>query len=699
MKNAHTIDFRYAPSHAQVCIGLVDDVHKTIVRSDGSVNWGYNGRNWVNYYRMYNDDHAVLTADEENRGFTYRVKPVLLHRDRLLSSSQDFGKPSAAIVRTTEEYEASTLSWTAFAWRTESDARVDVVLWKLELKDSFIVTRSGVSLQSLGHTDGLPCILHTPRVKTVSVSDDPLPFLHAGETVEGAYFIVQSGKMTQEEATLENAQKALKWSEDYWDDVHPFVNRFVIPDKQIADMLAACGRNILQAREIKDGVYTFQVGPTEYRGLWMVDGHFILESAHIMGRTEEAFAGVLAVLRRVRPNGGIMVFDHHEKETGIALATLCRQCELTNRDERLKEMWPTLLRALDFIRAQRAESFTLGKDYPGYGMFAPTFGDGGINGPEPEYTTPEWVLFGLKSAYETGKRLNLEGYERFGEEFDDLMNYVRAGIARDHRVTEDGIPYFPQSMITPEYLAGKEDLAKGALHLNGMGYKPQTGTWALAQSIYPGEVFRPDDPVVTELLELLDSVDNTEGIPENTGWETHNALWGYSSMFYAEAWLYAGRPDKAVDYLYSFANHACPGRAWREEQALHGTQSEEMCGDMPHNWGSAEFIRLTRNLLVMERLHALELLRGLPEEWLPTDGCALEVEKTPTRYGQVSIRMQKVGDGCFSLDFERTVFSQTPEKLVIHWPGRIEVEGMEPASGQLVLEGGCTKLHALLCTV
>ena len=470
MKHERIIDFRYAPSHAQVCIGLVDDPDKTIVRTDGSVNWGYCGKNWVNYYRMYNDEHAVLTADERNRGFTYRVKPVLLHRDELLSSVQDHGKASAAIVTTTEDYKASVLAWKTFAWRTEQDARVDVILWSMTAKDNFITTRSGVSLQSMGHTDGLPVILHTPRVKTVSVSDEPLPFFHAGETMEGAYFIVQEGKMDPADATLDTAKKALAWAENYWDNVTPFVNKFVIPEKQIADMMAACGRNILQAREIKEGVYTYQVGPTEYRGLWMVDGHFILESAHMMGRTEEAFAGVLAVLRRVRPNGGIMVFDHHEKETGIALATLCRQCELTNNDARLEEMWPTLRRALTFIRNQRTESFALGKDYPAYGMFAPTFGDGGINGPEPEYTTPEWVLFGLKYAYETGKRLNLEGYEEFGKEFDDLMHYFRAAVARDHRVTKDGIPYFPQSMVTPEYLE-KNGVTRPDLHLGaGAGH-------------------------------------------------------------------------------------------------------------------------------------------------------------------------------------------------------------------------------------
>lgn len=500
--------------------------------------------------------------------------------------------------------------------------------------------------------------------------------------------------MDESEATLENARRALRWSEAYWDGVKPFVKAFSIPEPQIADMLAACGRNILQAREIKNGVYTYQVGPTEYRGLWMVDGHFILESVHYMGRTQEAFAGVDAVLRYVRPNGAIVIMEHHDKETGIALATLCRQCELTNNDARLRELWPIMRRALDYIRMRRQESLTLGEDYPGYGLYPPTFGDGGINGPEPEYTTVVWVLFGLRAAYRAGKRLRLPGYEAFGDEFDDMMAHTRKAIARDHRVTPDGVPYFPQSMLTEEAIQ-KRTHEQGELVLNKMGYKPQTGTWALAQSIYPGEVFADDDPVTAELLMLLDSVDNTEGIPECTGWETHNALWGYSSMFYAEAFLYANHPEKAVDYLYAFANHAGPGRTWREEQGLRDSQSEEMCGDMPHNWGSAEFIRLVRNLLVMEKGENLELFKGLPEEWLPAAGKELRLEKTPTRYGEVTVALKPDGQGGYDFTMARTVFAQTPESIILHWPGRIVLADRE-THDSLTMSGGTTSLKAKL---
>jgi len=55
-------------------------------------------------------------------------------------------------------------------------------------------------------------------------------------------------------------------------------------------MLEACVRNIWQAREIKQGRPAFHVGPTVYRGLWVVDGSFLLEAAAILGRGRDARA-------------------------------------------------------------------------------------------------------------------------------------------------------------------------------------------------------------------------------------------------------------------------------------------------------------------------------------------------------------------------------------------------------------------------
>jgi hypothetical protein len=697
MNDKRVIDFRYAPDHPQSCIGLVDDFYKSIIREDGSLNFGYDKEVELSYYQRNNDEkHPVNSRIVQNKGFKFRYKPEFTHRDKLIGVTQDFGKASAALVKTVEDYEASTLTWTSFAWKNEAHARVDVLIWKLETKPCFKETHSAVVLLELGETcDNTFVIKNVPGQKTVAKDGVETFRIASEEVIEGAFFIVHEGELKDTEVTLENAKKAEVWAAQYWENAKPFLNEFQIPDESIMEMLASCGRNILQAREIQEKAYRYQVGPTIYRGLWFVDGFFILESAHMMGRRDEAYAGILEVLKQVHMDGSIQIMDKHDKETGIALATFVRQCEIMGDDERFMEIWPICQRALGYIKKQREATFALGEDYLARGLFSPCLGDGGIN-IDPEYTTPLWVLHGLKSVYLTGKRLNLPGYEEFKAEFDDLMKTFKMAAARDTRVTADGISYIPMSMLSEE--AVLERIREGQLKpdiISYEEYKPQTGTWAFDQAIYPGEVFEPDSEEVKNLTALFDSVDDQQGLPVNTGWMPFDGLWPYAGMFDAHVWLYAGNGEKAADYLYAFANHAASSRCWREEQALAGTQSSEMCGDMPHNWGSAMFIILCRNLILLEKKENLELLAGLTDEWLPRDGKILHLEKSPTKYGEVTIKMTEQSDDIYELSYYREG-RRNPEQIIINWDGIVEADGVEKQGNAWVIDGATSEFKAQL---
>ena len=640
MESKRIIDFRYAPDDAQVCIGLVDDPYKTLVRDDGSLCFGYDaGHDPYYYFRLQQDIQSRMV---QNHGFKYRYRPYVLHQDTLMEVKQDFGKPTEAIVETIQLFENSTATWRCFAWQKDEETRIDVISWRLTAGEAFKRTRSGIVLQVLGEEF------------TVYSTERQMVHLEAGQTMEGAFFIVHSGEFTKSDATLENEKKAYDWCKKYWNEIKPFTKAFSIPDKQIEEMLLACGRNILQAREIKGNVPTYQVGPTVYRGLWIVDGLFFLDAVHIMGRSKEAYEGMLAVLRHVHPDGSISAIPFHEKETAFAVFTFVRQCSLMQDDERFIELWPTIVRAFNFLKSRVEASKKLGEGYKGYGLYPPSYGDGGLNGLEPEYTTPLWVMTGIHAAAKMGKRLNLSHVNEMEKLVSDMMTYFRKAYTRDRKTTQDGIHYLPMSMLSQdeymEHLENADFYNKTGEVCNIAGYTPQCGTWALAQSIAPGELFTEADMVVKDLLNLLENCDKEEGIPKNTGWMTEEAVWAYSSMFYAEVFLHAGRGEKAADYLYAFANHACAGRCWREEQALRNTNSRAIWGDMPHNWGSAEFIRLVRNMIILEKEESLELLAGLPDEWLPTEENELYIEDSPTKFGCVSVRLTR-NDGKYHLDY------------------------------------------------
>jgi hypothetical protein len=638
------IDFRYAPEIQQVCIGFADDPYKTIIREDGSLNYGYQRNEFdIKSESTLELDARQVEPQHRNYKFTHRLKPEFTHQDELINREQEFGDPSEALVRTTETYEHTELTWTVFGYRDGNGLRADVVHWNLSTDDEFGRAPSTVRLALDGPKDELHNIVESPgstaywtEYGTRSRELSHHEFLESNESREGVFVIVLEGELDPETVTVDWATEARAETRQYWQSLDPFLTTFQIPDSDVQAMLESCGRNILQAREEHDGVMEYQVGPTEYRGLWIVDGHFLLEAAHMMGRGTEAFEqGILALLRRIKPSGEIQNLPKHDKETGIAMATIVRQCALADDDDRLRELWPTLRRGLSALENKRETAKEMRPDYDG--IFPPAFLDGGIAGPFPEYTTPLWVLAGVKAAAEAGDRLDLEGAEEFWEFYDEIFSAFREASQRDQR--------------------------------NGYD-RPQSATWAFAQAIYPGEVFEPDSEEVENLLRLLDAVDDTQGIPENTGWIHDQGIWTYSAMFYAQVWLYADRPEKAVDYLYSFANHAAPSRVWREEQSLTESPSAEFLGDMPHNWGSAEFIRMVRNIIVSERQGRLDLLPGLPEEWLPTSDSSLILEATPTRFGKVDISLTRDSNE-FVLNVERDRGNQEPDAVRLYWDGKL----------------------------
>jgi hypothetical protein len=173
---------------------------------------------------------------------------------------------------------------------------------------------------------------------------------------------------------------------------------------------------------------------------------------------------------------------------------------------------------------------------------------------------------------------------------------------------------------------------------------------------------------VQNFCHYLDLVDGKEGLPAETGWLPWRGVWSYAASFYAHVWLYAGRPDKAVDYLYAFANHAAPTRVWREEQSYIDSQLGQFIGDMPHNWASVEFIRLVRHLLVFEREDQLELLPGLPASWLVNDQ-PIRLVRTPTRFGPVTLDLQITGSDTAVLSLEiDSDRHPAPSAMVLHLP-------------------------------
>src|SRR5690606_20879747 len=108
---------------------------------------------------------------------------------------------------------------------------------------------------------------------------------------------------------------------------------------------------------------------------------------------------------------------------------------------------------------------------------------------------------------------------------DDLLATFYEKAARDMRSLPDGTPYLPMLMPCGSERIGHpldresdERAWAGVPDEPWERINPATATWALAHSIFPGEVFSPDEPIVQNFCKLLDSIDDDEGVPTGTGW-------------------------------------------------------------------------------------------------------------------------------------------------------------------------------------
>ena len=331
------------------------------------------------------------------------------------------------------------------------------------------------------------------------------------------------------------------------------------------------------------------------------------------------------------------------KKSGLRLWMIRRHAQLTGDREWLKRMWPRVERDVNQIVEYR----TMTRDDPqqaNYGLMPIGFGDGGLGGQHREYTNVYWTLAGLKAAIEMAQGLNKPSRGRWQAEYADYWQVFDKARNRDKQTDAAGNTYVPVTM------QGEQPQL------------PQRGAWAFLQSVFPGRVFPSDDPLMLGTLAMLDA-NQREGLIYGTGW-IEDGIWNYAASFYAHAHLWLGHGRKAAATLYAFGNHASPLLTWREEQNPVGERPHYV-GDMPHNWASAEFIRLVRHLLILERGHELHLFEGLPRVWT-RPGCVTELKAVPTTFGDVSLKLDVAADGR-SATITIDPPNRTPaERIVVH---------------------------------
>ena len=642
------VDYRYAPQWHQSCICFPDDSCKTIVGPLGQLLYDYRGGNFFSYAGGF---HTVVhfLADENMK----------INGQRMYSAR-------VPIVITESTYAGMEITQEAFAIgldniinriSTQQGNREDVILTTVtnttdrsqSLKPVLVVNAD--HQQPVTVSDGVTLIKEKARIitseKVLRVRQNIGNFktlvelgpvrLAPGEKKQ-IVLLYDNGlpseltdEMKRNPAAMPLRIETIK-SEivEYWEQKSgiPF-GLVTVPDKEIQNLTDASLRGIWQAREIKNNRIAFQVGPTTYRGLWIVDGASLLETAAMFDRGLDARDGVeytlsfqqengsFAVLRARASNGERLYFW---KEHGIVLWTVVRHAMLMQDKVWLKSKWPALKKTVDFIKELRER--TLQNDIPlDDGLIPPGSIDGGLSGDldQAEYSNVYWNLAGLKAMIQAaewlGEKQEVKSLKR---EYDDFFATFQKAAERDMTIDEFGNRYLPV-MMDPKFRS-----------------LPQRAQWAFCQAVYPGQIFDMNDKVATGTMNMLKTT-LQQGMVMGTGWDI-DGIWNYFAGFYGHACLWMGDVKSAYESLYAFANHASPLYAWREEHPPRDMTPSRYVGDMPHNWASAEFASLVVHLLALDRNDELHLLEGFPVEWRQP-GMHTALKDIATPFGKLSFTL------------------------------------------------------------
>ncbi len=668
------LDHRFAPPTGQTLICMPDATQKTLVDNNGSLLYDYSGSGPVNGFNISmgaSTGTTMLPADSQ-RLYSPKIPVVITSA---LSGRISFTTEIFSVAPGLKSSQNDTCEISKGLRGLPDNDIIICRLRNMSGKDTIVVPsfhfnsvypvqisndKKSVSIDNR-ITVSLPeAIESDSRIKTGQVEHSILKFrsrqLKPDEVITIAYSINIGNNAAQIPASADLAIDYKKKTVEWWNNYKLPYDRISVPDSNVQALLYSCIRNIYQSREIRKGLPAFQVGPTCYRGLWIIDGSFLLESMTFLGQAEDVRNGVEYMLGFQKKNGSVLLMNHHWKETGIVLWVIKRHAQLTGDIKWLNTKWDNVVRAVAFIDTMRYSTMK-DKNAPNYGLIPPGFSDGGLAKVTNEFTNVYWTLNGLKSAVEIAGMLNRTSEaELWKSKYDSMFACYRKAAEQSLKTDSCG------NKAVPTFMTDSCQI--------------QRGQWAFCHAVFPGKIFTNDDPLMRGTMNML-RCNEREGLVYETGW-LDKGVWNYFGSFYSHAWLWLGDGLKASQIMYAMANHSSPTLVWREEQTIRTSGLTGMVGDMPHNWASAEFIRMIRHFIALERENGLNLFEGLPPAWTKP-GMKTSVKGIYTEFGILNAGLTISDDGkqafvTVNLDSRD---HQPPSAVVIHLdalgkPGKVK---------------------------
>ena len=329
--------------------------------------------------------------------------------------------------------------------------------------------------------------------------------------------------------------------------------------------------------------------------------------------TDLARKAVESFLSRQKPDGRFESQKDQFDANGQAIWALWQFYKITGDRQWLMKAYPQMRRAADWTVKARRQAHS---DSPFFGLLpnAPADGEYLWDGEHHIVGYDFWNLRGLLCTADAAQTLG-----KINEAKEQLQG---AGLYREaicSALERTGLAYFPPSW------------EKAGTH------------WGNTETLWPTELFAPDDPRVT--ASVTEARQNHGGgfIEGTIQWLGHaGAIHPYMSAYTTMASLVRGEHEQVVEdfywyLLHSTATHAFPeGVYYKLRLAWNDT--------IPHALGASNYAIMLRHMLIHERGDELHLLMAVPDWWL-ADGEEIHVERAPTHFGLVSLRVVGTKEG------------------------------------------------------
>ena len=490
-----------------------------------------------------------------------------------------------------------------------------------------------------------------------------------GQKARWVLTINRNGYVNTKPVEWDAAETLKKEAIAYWEkSVSLPYDAIQVPDPGFQAIIETAIRETYQMRYIINDLPAFYLGARGYNEYWVLDGSVVDEALDVLGRDQDAGGFMDYMLLHQHPDGRVQALTLHWKETGIALVALYRHARMTQDKAWLRAHWPQFSHAVAAIEKFRHIGSSTDPSAPNYHLSPVGFGDGGVM-VQAEFTNDHWLLAGMKAAVDAAQWVGESGdAETWGTQYADFNSAFQKAIARDARTDAHGNRYIPALMGAQpkESTEGNEYVPT---IVSDDDKETASGEWAFLLGVAPGHIFEKNDPLMLGTLKMMEAHEAPEqgGIVEGCGW---SSFWTACSSFYARDLLWLGQGQKAAQLQYAVARHSSPEWNFCEETPKPKpgeiVKFDRGCGgDMPDIFNVAEFIRLTGQLLALERGQELHLFEGLPPQWLKP-GMITRLNGMGTVFGKLTLELKVATDGKKASVKIAPLSDPNCQKIVVH---------------------------------